>query len=503
VAEASKRRSPRIIAIASGKGGVGKSLLAANVSVFLATLSKKVVAIDAAFGAANLHRLVGVSKPQGHLADALRKSGPPLVDTLEPTSVPGLEMISGFDAPPWIANPRPPQVSRIAEQLRSIDTDYVILDLGSGTGAPGLDLAEAADEVVLVATPEPTSVELAYRWMLAVFLRRLMGTGVAEELRQVIREHFATPLPAPSDLYRSVVADSPALADAVRSVTDSFRPGLVVNAARSKADIDLGLAMTAAVRRRFGMPVHFLGHLEYDDAVWVSLRHSRPLLIEHPEARVSKCIEKVTRRLMGQPTAPDFDELAAEPSNYAMLEVDPGATEEEIRRSMRRLRTVYSAESVVVAGLYEPAELELLHQRLEAAYDTLMDPVKRKQYDQDLFPDGVPVKSALVPTLPVAAPPPEERPPMPAISPSEEITGELLRQAREARGIDLREIAEHTKIGMTYLDAIENETFGKLPAEVYVRGFLTEYAKMVGLDSSQVVDSYLRRLREADIDVTT
>ncbi|MBT8493356.1 MAG: helix-turn-helix domain-containing protein [Deltaproteobacteria bacterium] len=496
------QRSPRVIAIASGKGGVGKSLLAANVSVFLATLSKKVVAIDASFGAANLHRLVGVPRPQGRLADSLRKNGVPLAETLESSSVPGLELISGFDSPPWTANPRPQQIATVAEQLRTIDADYVVLDLGSGTGASGLDLAEAADEVVLVATPEPTSVELAYRWMLTAFLRRLMSSEIADQARELIREHFASPLPPPLDLHRVAADESPALADGIAEAIDGFNPGLVVNWARSKADIDLGLALTAAVRRRFGLPVHFLGHLEYDDAVWVSLRHGRPLLIEHPEVRVSKCIEKVTRRLMGRPSAPSFDELASEPSCYAQLEVDPGATEEEIRRSMRRLRTVYSPESVVVAGLYEPVELERLREQLEAAYDTVMDPVKRKQYDQDLFPDGVPVKSALVPTLPAAAPPPEERPPMPKIEASE-ITGDLLRQAREARGIDLREIAEHTKIGMTYLDAIENETFGKLPAEVYVRGFLTEYAKMIGLDSGQVVDSYLRRLRDATGDLTT
>ena len=51
---------------------------------------------------------------------------------------------------------------------------------------------------------------------------------------------------------------------------------------------------------------------------------------------------------------------------------------------------------------------------------------------------------------------------------------------------------------MTYLDAIENEVFGKLPAAVYVRGFLTEYAKMLGLDIEQIVGSYLQRVRESN-----
>jgi flagellar biosynthesis protein FlhG len=73
----------------------------------------------------------------------------------------------------------------------------------------------------------------------------------------------------------------------------------------------------------------------------------------------------------------------------------------------------------------------------------------------------------------------------------------LLRQVREARGIDLREIAERTKIGMAYLQALEDEHFEKLPAVVYVRGFLGEYAKILTLERSRVVDSYLGRYRAA------
>ena len=72
------------------------------------------------------------------------------------------------------------------------------------------------------------------------------------------------------------------------------------------------------------------------------------------------------------------------------------------------------------------------------------------------------------------------RPPMPEISPFTEFSGPLLRQVREAIGIELREIAERSKIGMAYLHALEGEVFAKLPAAVYVRGFLAEYARALG-----------------------
>jgi cytoskeletal protein RodZ len=89
------------------------------------------------------------------------------------------------------------------------------------------------------------------------------------------------------------------------------------------------------------------------------------------------------------------------------------------------------------------------------------------------------------------------RPPMPEISPTTEFSGALLRQIREAIGVELREIAERSKIGMAYLSALEGEVFGKLPAAVYVRGFLPEYARALGLDGERVKETYLARIQAA------
>ena len=89
------------------------------------------------------------------------------------------------------------------------------------------------------------------------------------------------------------------------------------------------------------------------------------------------------------------------------------------------------------------------------------------------------------------------RPPMPDITPTTVFSGPLLRQIREAVGVELREIAERSKIGMAYLQALESEVFAKLPAPVYVRGFLAEYARALGLDPERVKQTYLDRYRAA------
>src|SRR5215468_6781920 len=100
--------TPRVVAIGGGKGGVGKSLVAANVAIFLATLGKRVVLVDGSFGAPNLHIFVGVPRPSRSLSEALVAGGPPLAELAVSTHVPGVRLIAGVYDPPWVAEPALP-----------------------------------------------------------------------------------------------------------------------------------------------------------------------------------------------------------------------------------------------------------------------------------------------------------------------------------------------------------------------------------------------------------
>ena len=501
--------SPRVVAIGGGKGGVGKSLVAANVGIFLATLGKRVILVDASFGAANLHIFAGVPRPSRSLSEALVANGPRLADLVVPTHVPGVKLIGGVYDPPWVAEPGPALVRIVTEQLHQLPADWVVVDLGAGMAGPVLELFLAADVQIIVAVPDPTSIELMHRFAKAAFLRSLDHRGLSQLAQAVSREprHLEGGTPSALEVYLGAVEDRVGEVDALRDAILAFSPHLVINSARSKSDMELGRAVTSAARRRLGTPFRYLGHLEYDEAVWASTRRRRPLLIEHPETRIAKCFERVARGILAvRPPAPDGDVLPSD-SHYELLEVPPTASFEDIRRANRRIRDIYGAESVAISGLYDPASLEAVHRRLDLAYTTLMDAAKRKEYDMELFPDGVPmpVTPSVHADLPVSRPVVKVddpvtvavRPPMPEISAGTEFSGPLLRQIREAVGVELREIAERSKIGMAYLSALEGESFAKLPAAVYVRGFLAEYARALGLDGERVKQTYLARFRAA------
>jgi flagellar biosynthesis protein FlhG len=459
------RRARRIIAVGGGKGGAGKSLLAANVGIFLATIGKRVVLLDADLGGANLHTFVGVERPPLSLE-------PVVVET----AVPGLGLVSGEG---------PSQKLRLLEEVQRLDVEYLIVDLGPGSGSTAIDFFLHADVGVLVVVPEPTSVESTFRFIKSAFARRLRQHGLEVD-----------GVPAPLDLLPS---------EPILEQMATFRPCVVVNQVRTRSDEDLGPALAQAARRRLGLAIDYLGHIDHDDAVWLAVRKRRPLLVEHPDSLSAKGIERVTRRLMALETAEAVFRPPGAQTHYEVLELEPAAADEEIRRAYRRLRETYSPESLVVSGLYTQDKLAELHRRFEEAYDVLMDSTRRRAYDVASFPDGVPApvqevgsrKMTPAPGIPVVDEPPRPQRPEPEIGPHTPITGPLLKQLREARGIDIHEISHKTKIGVGHLRAIEDERFDLLPAVVYVRGFLQEYAKALRLDVAHVLATLLERIRAA------
>jgi len=277
---------------------------------------------------------------------------------------------------------------------------------------------------------------------------------------------------------------------------DSFRFHIVLNQTRVRADLELGDLMRTATRRRLGIHLDYLGHIDYDDTVWNCVRMRRPLLVESPGTKASRSIEKIARRTLGilnrtRRTDPWW--VAPAESHHDLLEIDRGAADEEIRRAYKRATGIYDIDSLCCYGLFDPSGIAALRVRLEEAYDVLLDPARRRPYELSVFPTEDPASRGASKSPNTSQ---EPAPPAPLITPETQFTGELLRASRESQSIDLFEISQKTKIGMSYLEAIEADDFANLPAQVYVKGFVAEFAKCLSLDAEQVSRTYVRRLSQ-------
>ncbi len=294
------RRARRIVAVGGGKGGIGKSLVSANLGIALARAGNRVMLVDVDLGGANLHTCLGINQPQGTLSDVVTK-GTRIEALAAPTGVANLSLVSGATDALDAANPRAQARARLVEQLQTIDTDYLVLDLGAGTSLHTIDFFLLADHGVLVLLPEPTSVENAYRFLKAALFRRLQQTAQALGVAQVAEAALGSQgsaMRTPAEVVKAVAESHPeAAAQLERSLRD-FRVKLVVNQVRSPADQSVGRAVVAAWKKFFGLDMDYLGAIAYDDAAWQTVRKRRPLLVDAAASAVATNLAEVAEALV-------------------------------------------------------------------------------------------------------------------------------------------------------------------------------------------------------------
>lgn len=199
--------------------------------------------------------------------------------------------------------------------------------------------------------------------------------------------------------------------------------------------------------------------------------------------------------------------IVTRPTHYEALSLPRDATPEQVEKAYHFFAEMYEDTALATYSLLDAEQQRAARACIRQAYEVLHDPVQRDLYDRSLD-EGVAAaaeEERLRPTHPAAthtaaprpvAPPtrtPEPHHPVRFLP--EPVTGESLRKAREERRISLKEIATSTKIGVRFLEYIEADRHGDLPAVVYIRGFVQEYARYLGLDPRSTAESYLKRVR--------
>jgi DNA-binding XRE family transcriptional regulator len=248
------------------------------------------------------------------------------------------------------------------------------------------------------------------------------------------------------------------------------------------------------------------------------------------------------------------------PTFYDVLDLKPDASSQEIREAYLRSKSAYSRDSVALYSLINTEEREDMLRLIEEAYQILSSPERRKEYDryhgllsaeadmisrhrpsshdkiisidrvppmetrpdsddllvppttdfttelqqpnEDVFSESAtPSRSATPPPAPPPRPPKSESSMAPSLAQeiAQEIewTGLFLRKVRESRRVSIEELAEITKIRKTYIVAIEEEIFAKLPASVFLRGFVMQIARVLKLPHENVASAYMVRVNRA------
>ena len=293
--------------IGGGKGGSGKSFITANMGVCLSKLGVRVVLIDADLGGANLHTFLGISPPALSLSDFIKKRVSHLRDVLIPTAVPNLQLLTGAQDLLNAMDAKSVQKRKLVRSIQSLDSDTILVDLGGGNSLSVLDFFLMSDGGILVVTPEPTSIENTYRFLKSAFYRRLKQSVCSSSVKALIDGALDRKnekgIQNPHDLIRAVRQMDEGDAQRVVEEVKTFRPNLILNQVRSKKDIEIGFSIRSACLKYFGIHLHYLGYIVYDQEVSHSIRRKRPLVLENSGSRAAQCVMEIASKLAGSSMA--------------------------------------------------------------------------------------------------------------------------------------------------------------------------------------------------------
>ncbi len=309
---------PYIIAVGGGKGGVGKTMVSANLAAKLAQAGNQVLVVDFDIGGANLHTYFGLGMPKRTLSDLLHPryedNGTLFQEIALPTSFKGVRVIPGSREDAWhiYSNWTGDLFHHVWQGIllarKNLGVNCVILDLGAGIHQHTIDFFAAAHSGVIVVLPEPTSIENAYMFLKAVLWHLVSNSArqlmMPDEQINAIKElltseKMASVLGQGGYLgrLRLLAKRYPLLANKIFRMLQGREIGLVLNQARCQKDIDVGKSMEHICKNYFGFLTRYLGFFNYDDVAWKSLKNQKLLVADFPHSLLAKRISDVAMKI--------------------------------------------------------------------------------------------------------------------------------------------------------------------------------------------------------------
>ena len=291
----------KIWAIGGGKGGTGKTFLTSCIGIYLAKSGKRVILIDVDIGGANLHSLLGISRPKKSLTNFF-ETGTSLSKLAVKTDIENMSLITGDVHSLASDNIRFTQKLKLFRHIMKLNKQYVIIDLGGGSHNNTIDTFLIADKKIAVLEPEIIAIENMYHFVKNALFRKirmsLRSYGFKEIVEHMWEQREKYHIKSLKELIESLKESFSYLGDILDRELADFKIYLVLNKIRSSQDILIGSSMKSIFKKYLGIDAKFVGYIEYDDAVWRSIRERRPLMLNYSLSRVAKEIGVFTENLL-------------------------------------------------------------------------------------------------------------------------------------------------------------------------------------------------------------
>ncbi|MDD7449704.1 MAG: AAA family ATPase [Treponema sp.] len=347
----------QIIPVASGKGGVGKSLLSANLAIALGQAGKKVVLVDLDLGASNLHLVLGQSSPKSGIGTWIADNTD-FEDIVTITDYENVDFIAGDSEIPGLSALTADRKKKLISKLQSIDADYVILDLGAGTHSIILEMFLLSSQGIIVSAPTVTSTLNAYLFLKnAVF--KLISTTFKDDpkgknwLKNLKKtSHSMQRLYIPK-LIEELEKISPETTKTLKERLQKFCPRLILNMIDDPKDTDKALKIRRSCNQYLGLNVEYMGVMYRDAYQDKALASRLPVIIYKPKSIISQGIYRIAEKV-----------IATENQNYDLgitddIEADAAASFDVIAEEAEEdyALKMASLQDLIGSGTFSTGEL--------------------------------------------------------------------------------------------------------------------------------------------------
>jgi len=292
-----------IIPVASGKGGVGKTFVSANLAIALAELGHRVIAVDLDLGGANLHSFLGLSNRHPGIGDFLKTRTAELDELLVPCQTPNLHFLPGDGKTPFMANIAYAQKIKLISRIRKLPADYILLDLGSGSTYNTLDFFRLSPSGFLVTTPEHPAV-MGMMVFLKNFLLRSIERDMARNyaVRNMLREFYKLSMDEQmasiKDVHQKIIDEDPQAAETVSQIYHRSRPRIIFNMAENPDDAKMAFQISRTLGEVLSIEADYFGFVYRDNFVVTAIRSSNPFLPNYRNSLAAENIVRIAQRIV-------------------------------------------------------------------------------------------------------------------------------------------------------------------------------------------------------------
>jgi len=309
----------KIIPIASGKGGVGKSVLAANMALNLAINGKSVVLVDLDLGGSNLHTVLGMKNTNLGIGNFLSSRAVKFKDIVVSTPYQNLRFIPGDVLVSGVSNIQFSQKKKLMQSILEIDADYVILDLGSGGSCHVVDFFLISNSGFVVLTPQATSIINGYGLLKNTvfrFLQRAFAShqSINSYIKKILKEKKPNASPPVSEMLAKMSKIDRQAGERAKRYMEAMKPKFVVNMAASPEDLQIVEQLRDLVRRNLNVDVECMGLIFRDDAVDRAIEEGSPLATSQGDTVAGKEIFRITQKIL---QSEEFPNMPLELDYYA------------------------------------------------------------------------------------------------------------------------------------------------------------------------------------------